>query len=298
MAIIGRGLRANGRVALGVAAALGLGAILAARSGDPFVADPAAVAALRSTIALQRTSSVAQLERLATALTAALDEGRQGAALTIQGTDRPGPHLEAAAQSIANADPLVADAQALIRRLAGELAVWGRAAPEADLALEPGKLASIGAQLRTSAGAADAFWSMRRATETTLTRLAEAFAAVDARDPGRALAAIDAAEASLGKVRTWPGSLLTLPIWTKATGDLLAALRSLAVAIRDHDLAGARAAEARYRTSAATAHRADIALAVAIAEGGSAASDNPLAAAASALRSVEEALVGVRSILA
>ena len=298
MAIIGRGLQAKGRVALGVAAVLGLGAVLAARSADPFVADPAAVAALRATIASQRASSVAQLERLRTALTVALDEGRQGAALTIQGTDRPGTHLAAAAQSIADADPLVADAHARIRRLTGELAVWGRAAPGADLALEPGELESIGAQLRTSAGAADAFWSMRRATETTLTRLAEAFAAVDARDPGRGLAAIEAAEESLGQVRAWPGNLLTLPIWTKATGDLLAALRSLAVAIRDHDLTRARAADARYRAAAATAHRADIALAVAIAEGGSSASDNPLAAAASALRAVENALLGVRSILA
>ncbi|TMB51505.1 MAG: hypothetical protein E6J50_03455, partial [Chloroflexi bacterium] len=73
MAIIGRGLQAKGRVALGVAAVLGLGAVLAARSADPFVADPAAVAAQRATIASQRASSVAQLERLRTALTVALD---------------------------------------------------------------------------------------------------------------------------------------------------------------------------------------------------------------------------------
>ena len=44
-------------------------------------------------------------------------------------------------------------------------------------------------------------------------------------------------------------------------------------------------------------HQADVALAVAIAEGGSAVSDTPLAAAALALRAVQDALGEVRSIL-
>jgi hypothetical protein len=298
MGIIGRGIHANGRMVLGVVAALALGGVLAARSADPLTADPAAAAALRATIASQRSLAEAQLTRLQSALTAALNDGRRGAALTVQGTERPGPPLHAAGDAIGDADPLVGTANATIRRLTANLVVAGRSGSAPRLALRPGELASIGAELGTSADAADAFWSMRRATETTLTRLAEAFAAVDSREPDRALSAIRAAETSLNQVRRWPGSLLTLPIWTQATGGLLAALKSLAVALRDHDLAAARAAEARYRSAAADAHRADLALAVAIAEGGSAVSDSQLAAAASALRAVEDALVGVRSILA
>jgi len=297
MAIIGRGLRANGRVALGVAAVITLGGVMAARSADPLTADPIAAEALRSTIAAQRGLAETQLMELQAALSAALDDGRTGAALTVQGTDRPGPRLSAAAEAIGGADALVGTAASTLRRLTANLAAAGRPPPTPTLTLEPGQLAGIGAQLEDSAGAANAFWSMRRATETTLAGLADAFVAIDARDPNRALAAISAAETSLDQVRSWPGNLLTLPVWTQATADLLAALRSLAVALRDHDLAAARAAEARYRSAAADAHRADLALAVAIAEGGSEVSDSPLATAALALRAVEDALVGVRSIL-
>jgi hypothetical protein len=296
--MIGRVLRSKAPVLLGIIGTLVLGGVLAARSADPLTADPAAAAALQSTIAAQRAKAESQLVQLERALSAALQDGRHGAALTVQGTDRPGPHLSSAAAAIGKADPLVAVANQTIRHLVANLEVAGRAGSVPSLALEPGQLAGIGAQLENSAGAADAFWSMRRATETTLARLADAFAAIDAEDPGKALTAVDAAERSLEQVKTWPGNLLTLPVWTQATGDLLAALRSLAVAVRDHDAAAARAAEARYKAAAANAHRADIALAVAIAEGGSAVSDSPLAAAANALRSVDDALAGVRSILA
>src|SRR5947207_1095149 len=110
--------------------------------------------------------------------------------------------------------------------------------------VEPGELASVGAQLASGEELADAFWSMRRATEATLGSLQDAFAAIGARDPTRALVAIEAAETTLDQVRRWPGNLLTLPIWAEGTGNLLAALRSLATAIRDHDPAAARVAEA------------------------------------------------------
>jgi hypothetical protein len=281
----------------GVLVILVLGGVLAFRSADPLTADPAAAAALRSTIAAERAQAEAQLLQLETALVAALEDGRHGAALTVQGTERPGPHLSAAADAIGRADPLVGAANDTLRRLAANLAVADRGGSGPSLGLESGQLAGIGAQLLDSADAADAFWSMRRATETTLARLADTFAAIDTEDPARALAAIDAAEHTLDQVKRWPGNLLTLPVWTQATDNLLAALRGLAVAIRDHDPVAARAAEAKYKTAAGEAHRADIALAVAIAEGGSAVSDNPLAAAAVALRSVDDALAGVRSIL-
>jgi hypothetical protein len=295
--MIGRVLRRKAPVLTGVLAVLLLGGLLAARSADPLRADPVAAAALRSTIAAERAQAEAQLLQLERTLSAALDDGRDGAALTVQGTQRPGPHLSDAAEAIGRADPQVGAVNDTIRRLAANLAVVDHAGSAPSLGLEPGQLASIGGQLLGSADAADAFWSMRRATETTLAGLADAFAAIDAKDPAAALRAVAAAEQSLDRVRAWPGNLLTLPVWTQATSDLLAALRALAIAIRDDDPVAARAAQARYQEAAASAHRADIALAVAIAEGGSAVSDDPLAAAAIALRSVDDALAEVRSIL-
>jgi hypothetical protein len=295
--MIGRALRSKASVLPGIFGALVLGGVFAARSPDPLTADPAAASALRATLAAQRSQAVAQLHQLESSLKAAIDDGRHGAALTVQGTERPGPHLGAAAEAIGKADPLVVAAQQTIRRLAANLVIAGEAGIAPSLGLEPGKLPAIGAQLQDSADAADGFWSMRRATETTLARLADAFAAIDAKDPARVLAAVGAAEQALQQVKSWPGNLLTLPVWTQSTGDLLSALRALAVAIRDHDETAARAAEAKYKTAAASAHRADLALAIAIAEGGSAVSDHPLAAAADALRSVDDALAEVRSIL-
>jgi hypothetical protein len=290
-------MRADARVIVGIAAAVALGAVFAARSADPFAADPAAAAALRSTIASHRGLADGRLATLRSLLSSALTDGRHGAALTVQGTQRPGPDLSAAAQAVTDADPLVADATAALRSLAGDLAVSGKAGPAPAMALLPGQLTSIGAQLKAASGAADAFWSKRRATETTLLRLQDAFAAVDAGSPERGLAAIDEAQASLEVVRNWAGAPLTLPIWTQAAGNLLTALKDLAVAVRDRDSAAARAAGARYWTASAEAHRADLALAVAIAEGGSAVSDSALASAVSALRAVEAALAEVRSIL-
>jgi hypothetical protein len=296
--IISRTIRPKAAVALGIAGVLALGAVLAARSPDPFVADPAAAAALRSALASQQVQAQNQLERLRDELTAALDQGRRGAALTVNGSERPGSHLSAAARGMTDADPLVGPALATLRQLAGSLAVSGSTNPPPALALVPGRLSEIGGQLDTSAGAADVFWSMRRATEGTLGHLQDAFAAVDAKQPARALLAIAAAQVSLDQVRAWPGTLQTLPIWTEATGDLLAALKRLAIALRDRDLAAAKAADRAYRAAAATAHRADLALAIAIAEGGSDVSGNSLAAAANALRAVEDSLGKVRSILA
>ena len=295
--MIGRVLRSKAPVLSGVLAALVLGGVLAARSTDPLTADPAAAAVLRTTIAVERGQAEVQLLQLETALKAALDDGRQGAALTVQGTQRPGPHLSDAATALGAADPMVGAVKDTLRRLAANLAIAGLAWETPSLGLVPGQLATIDGQLQDSADAADAFWSMRRATATTLDRLADAFAAIDAKDPAAALRAVEAADVSLARVRASPGNLLTLPIWVQATGDLLASLRSLAVAIRNHDPVAARAAQAKYEAAADNARRADIALAVAIAEGGSAVSDDPLAAAAIALRSVDDALAGVRSIL-
>ena len=296
--MIGRRLRPRRGVALGLAATLLLGAVYAARSADPFVADPVGLAALRSTIASERSLADQLLTELRDALTTAVDEGRRGAALTVQGTELPGPHLAAAAQLIGAGDHQVMEVRAILQQLGGTVRIVKPSASAIGLALKPGDLTGIGAQMLTASDAADAFSRMRRAAESTLVHLEGAFAAVDARNPAQALAAIDAAEVTLGQVRNWPGQLQTLPIWTQATGDLLSALRAMAIAISHRDSSAAQAAEKAYRTAAASAHRADLALALAIAEGGSGVSGPPLAAAAAALQTVQDAIANLRSILA
>lgn len=296
--MIGRRLRLRHGVAMGLVTTLLLGAVFAARSADPFVADPVGLAMLRSTIASERSLADKSLTQLRDALTAALDEGRRGAALTVQGTELPGPHLAAAAQQIGAADRQVTEVRAILQRLGGSVRIAQPSTGGIGLALEPGELTSIGAQMAGASDAADAFSSMRRATELTLVHLGEAFAAVDARNPAGALAAVAAGQLTLNRVRNWPGQLQTLPIWIQTTGDLLSALHAMALAIRDRDVSAALAAEKAYRAAATSAHRADLALAVAVAEGGSGVSGAPLATAAAALRSVEGAIAEVRSILA
>lgn len=180
-------------------------------------------------------------------------------------------------------------------RLAGDLSIRGaQAAPSLDLKV--GALSSIGAQLEGSAPAADAFWSMHRSTQAALDGIGAALAALEAEKPGTALQAIDRADEALAAVQAWRGNLDTLPIWLATTVQLASSVRALAEAVRDRDLAAARAAEAAYRGAAAQARRADLALAIAVAEGGGAVSASPLAAAADALRSVDAALGEVNAV--
>ncbi|MDP9269721.1 MAG: hypothetical protein M3P14_01865 [Chloroflexota bacterium] len=282
-------------VAAGLGAALLLGAIFSQRSADPTIADPGSAAAVQSAITRERDDASNALRRLQAALEAALVEGRQGAALTIQTADRPGPHLVIAGQRIRAAEPLIGTARSAMQLLGGNLAIDGRPAPE-GLDVATGDLVATGEQLAASASAADAFWSMHRSTQAALTAIGAALAALDMRDATAALHDLDQADASLAEVRAWPGKLDTLPIWIDTTTKLARAVRSLAEAVRDDDLAAAEAADARYRAVAAEAHSADLGLAIAVAEGGGGVSATPLASAADALRAVGAALTAVNDV--
>jgi hypothetical protein len=282
-------------VAAGLGAVVLLGAIFSQRSPDPRIADPANVAAVQAATLGDRDAAARALGALGAALQAALDEGRQGAALTVQTAGQPGPHLTRAGEQIGAAEPMAAAAQAALARLAGDLDIRGTGTVP-SLALEAGALSSIGAQLAAGAAAADAFWAMHRSTQATLDAVGAALARLDAKDPVNALRAMDQADASLAKVRAWRGTIDTLPIWVATTAKLASAVRALAEAVRDHDLAAADAAAAEYRAAADEAHRADLALAIAVAEGGGSVSSAPLAAAADALRAVDDARAEVNGV--
>ena len=282
-------------VVAGLGAALLLGAVFSQRSPELTTADPAAAAAVEAATHRDRDAAADALMALEAALQAALVEGRDGAALTVQAADQPGPHLTLGGQRIGAAEPLAARAREALGRLTGDLSIRAtQAAPSLDL--EVGTLSAIGAQLQGSAPAADAFWSMHRSTQAALDAIGVALAALEAGKPVTALQAMDRADEALSLVRAWRGTLDTLPIWLGTTVQLASSVRALAEAVRDHDLAAARAAEAAYRAAAAQAHRADLALAIAVAEGGGSVSSAPLAAAADALRSVDAALAEVNGV--
>ena len=281
----------GGRIAAGVAGALVLGAVLGQRLPGVAGMDPASRASLDAGIVADREVATAVLARLRDRLAAGIADARDGAALTVQLSDRPGAHLESAGRTFADADALSFTARQAVGRLRGDLAIVGRDGP--SLELDAGELASIGGELTGSAAAADGFWAMHRSSETALAAIQQALAALARSDPTAALTALDIADASLAEVRAVKIGLDTLPVWLDTSTRLTAALRQLATAVRDGDRAAAKAAEQAYAAAAADARRADLGLAIAIAEGGSAMTATPLSAAADALSAVDAAIAGV-----
>jgi hypothetical protein len=271
-------------------AVLGLGAILSQRSPDPLVADPAAAAAARASLETALRDARQALDELASALDAALAAGRTGAALTVAGDGNPGSHLTAAADALAGGDDLARTARTALAAVAGQLAVLQPTTAPPGFDVAAGAVSATAGQLAGAADAADAFRAMRRASQACLTDLGTALAALDRNDPVTALAALDVADQELAAVQAWRGNLDTLPIWSDTTGRLLSAARRVAVATRDGDAAARKAAAADYASAAADARQADLALAIAVAEGGSAVSAAPLHALADIRAAVEATL--------
>jgi len=284
----------------GMAAIVVVGAVFSQRSADPTLADPAASVALRGQLAEQVATARAALATLRKEIGTAVDAGRRGAALTVSGTELPGSYLDSAGARLAAAEGLLARALGAVRAVDGSLAIAaaaraGQGPRQVTLVLGTGQLAATGAQLRAAGPAADAFVAMRRATDGALTGLSAALAALDARDPSGALAALDSADGQLAVVRAWPGQLETLPIWIDTTTALVAALRSLARASLAHDVEAIREAQRAYQAAADDGEQADRALAIAIAEGGSAISSGAMRSAADELAAVDDALAELAS---
>ncbi len=262
-------LRTRRALLRGLAAVVIVGALMGLRSPNPMVADPASAAAARGMLVTARGDASDALDALVALLDRALSEGRTGAGLTVAGATPPGPHLSAAADALAGGDALAARARAALGLIAGQLAILEPGVGPPALAVGPGAVGSAAAQLRDTVDAANAFADLRHATQTTLRDLGTALAALGRSDPAGALAALDLADQSLAAVKAWPGQLDTLPIWIDTTGRLLSASRRIAVATRDDDAAALNAAGDDYQAAAADAHKADLALSIAFAEGGS-----------------------------
>jgi hypothetical protein len=178
-------------------------------------------------------------------------------------------------------------------------AVGSSSSPAALDHATPAALAGIAEQLRGTTDAADAFSANRRDAEAVVAAFGEALAAMHRQDPRRALEAIEQAAGHLEDVAAWEpeAGLPTLRFWVDTMEALLDASRRAVQAALAGDRDAAAAAVRDWEAAAADAHQADVALGVAIAEGGSLVTAAPLQRLAAALAEVNEAEGEVASLV-
>lgn len=274
-----------------------LGLLLGLRPAAAEAADPTLAAARHDTVRQAAADAANALDRLATLLDSAREAARSGSALIISGVDPPGaPLLDAAARLEGGADE-VTDVAATVARLRGILAAVAPDASGPALALSPTDLLGIASQLRQAAPVATDFVQRRHAAEETLAELGAALAALTRNEPDRAAAAIDRARSARQTVAAWEQPPPELAVWLETTGEMLTAADRIAAALRAGDQAAATAAGTAYAAAAQRAAVADRALALSIAEVGSAITLTPLQRLASAADAVASTEGWVASVL-
>lgn len=277
---------------IGVAAALALGSTL---TFGPTDRTPADVAAYRRAVVADAEAAKGALTALRETVEGAIERARGGVAATVSGDEPPGPMLEVAAARLEEGQPAADRAQAALSALRGQLAIGGSVdAPR--LLASSDDLASIAAQLRDSASSADGFARMRLATRQVLGGLQAVLVGLRANDLHAAGLGIAAARTALDEVRAWPGRLVTLPVWIATASALLDALTGVVDARRDGDATREAQALDAYRRASDEAARADRALAIAIAEGGGAVSQAPLARLADLLAKIDATRASVSAV--
>ncbi|MDP9243484.1 MAG: hypothetical protein M3O77_00195 [Chloroflexota bacterium] len=280
---------------LGSLAVLTSGLLFVGRSSDPMLADPPAEAARSAALRDAGLAAAIALERLHAALETALAAGRDGTAATVNGDTDPAPALTRAAERVGAARGPASVAIRAVDRLSGISNAEGSALP--PLQVGPNQLATIVGQLRSAVEPASTFASMRGRTERTVAELGSTLAALERGDPRSALEAADRAEGELAAIRAWKADLVTLPLWIKTTDRLLAALRRGSEALISGDAATLGEARRQFAAAAVEAHRADLALGIAIAEGGSSIADPALRGLAHAIAEVERSADAVASVM-
>ena len=280
----------------GVAAIVVTGILFAARPAGAGSADPALVATRAEHVRELALEADAALGRLAAALEFALDAGRRGTARVVNGSAPPAPLFHEAAARVLQALDAASAAGRAVHAWTAALAAAGDAT-SAEAVPTPAELISIAGQLEDAADAARPFVKQRLASQATLEAMDDALAALDRDDPIAALAALETAGAQRRVVAAWDPPPATLRYWLRTVGKLIGAAEHVARATLDRDPAEARRAAAAYRRAADDAHRADIALAIAISESGSGIAATPLARLAAAARATSQAQAEVASVL-
>jgi hypothetical protein len=263
-----------------------LGALLTARPAAGDAADPPT--AVERLVALRAAAERADLAMAALLreLQRAVDAGRRGSALTVEGDPPPAADLEAAGDAAARSAPLaikVEQATTSLNAILAAVAPSFGSLPDGPQAVA---LERIGLQLTAAAQASGPFVERRHAADDTLAALADALAALEIEDATGALAALDRAYAARAKVAAWPEPPSVLPYWLDTTHAMLGAVRRIAQATIEDDPDDAAQAARAYRRAADQAHRADTALALAMTESGAALASVPLRGLADALAAV------------
>jgi hypothetical protein len=272
-------------------------ALLAARPGSPDDADPTVAAERLAQLRAVAERADVGLAGVRAELQRAVEEGRRGSALTVEGDQPPASHFEAAAAAATRAADL---AMAAARTSASLDAALAAVAPSFG-SLPNGPVAvaldGLGLQMTAAARASGPFVDRRHAADGTLAALADALAALDDDDARAALVALDRADSARAKVAAWEEPPSVLPYWLDTTGGMLDAARRIAEATIDGDSAAAARAARAYRRAADQARRADTALALAMSESGAALAAVPLRALADALAAATAQRNAVSSVL-
>jgi hypothetical protein len=265
---------------VGLLAVLALGALLTGRPARAAAADPTIEAARVATLEAAAQDADRALGHLISQLEAAIDAGRNGAALIVDGKADPGPAFDRAAMAAGSATSLAVGAAGEMTTLGGVLA-----AVRPSLGPLPNDpfVSGIADQLTAAGEVGRPFVERRLAADATLRALGDALVALQDDDPQSAIVALDRADASLEAVKAWPEPPSVLPLWLETTGAMADAARAIATATIDQDPAAAARAARAYERAAQGARHADTALALAISEVGSSLASTPLRRLADAL---------------
>jgi hypothetical protein len=271
-----------------------------ARPADPARAEPTLAVARHEELRERAGAAAASLPGLRRELRAALELARRGSARIVAGETQPGPALAAAAERLDAARPAAERADDAVRALLGTAAAVGSTdAPGTLEDATPAALAGVAEQLRGTTNAADEFSQNRHEAEAVVVAFGEALAAMDRDDPHGAVEAIGRAAGHLEAVAAWEpeAGLPTLRFWLETMTALLDASRRAAQAAAGGDREAAARAVRDWEAAAEDAHRADVALGIALAEGGNLVAAAPLRRLAAALSEVDAAEGQVASLV-
>ena len=280
-----------------VLAVVASGLCFGLRAASPAAADPPAAAARAARFTSAARAADAAIAGLARLLASAVEDARQGAALAVAGDDPPAPLLLAAADRLEHGLATVDAAQRAMTTLKGVAAATDPALHLPDLAADRFALTSIVSQLRAAADAATLFVERRHATEAVLRALRDGVAALERNDPYATLDRVDEARAAFEVLASWQQPPLTLVVWLGTTGELLDATAAIAAATIWGDRQALDAAGRRYADASVAARQADSALAIALAEGGSATTSVPLRRMAELLASAADLRASLSGLL-
>jgi hypothetical protein len=253
---------------------LTIGAALCLRPSDPTLAAPGIEASRQARLASTAGAADAFVAALIESLDSGLQHARAGAAGTRAGEVPPAAEFEAAALEVEQASSAADALGRALRDLAGTVA---SVAPGANVPRAPAAssdLRIVAAQLRAAGDAATEFFERRQATTAVNEALGRAVEALRDDDPDAALDRLAEGDPALALLVAWEQPPETFGFWLATIGELYSAAREIAAATIAGDAEAVTRAAARYGAAAESARGADNALALALAEGASAATIN------------------------